>query len=188
MRTLSLGRHRRARVWIDESAGAMTRHDDVARAVARAGVQQPACRLVTGEVMIPMGGMAGYGLLGIEISVEPTSDIVDVEVFSEEEGRSWETPLVRPPAEQAFIGLRGEFRHVVRDVFVDGARDRLAPCTVRLVEAVSGRVGSSPLLMSSLGRSLIEIALSADQSDDAIIRILDETLMHQNAQHDPRTA
>lgn len=176
MRTFSLRRHARARVWIDEASTAAYSPHDVAKRTVPAGTRRTTCPSVTIEMLVPMGGMAGYGLLGVLVSPGIEGKVVQLDVpWCGADTTPWHSPLVLT-SEQARIGIPQDLAEAVIAGLDQGSRSRLAPSTVRVVEAVHGMVGSSPIVMSWLGRTAIEILLISDHSDEALTALLERPL------------
>ena len=178
VKTLTLRRHARARVWIDEGATSGYAAREVVTRDVAAGPRAARWQRVTIERTFPMGGMIGYGLIGVVWSAH-AEEGVPIEVpCSDVGGEAWPGALV---SEEVRLGLPREFADAVAEGLADGARDRLRPGRVRVVEAAHGRVGSSEAVMGWLGLAVIEAMLLEEDTEAAMVAILERPLSDQRS-------
>jgi hypothetical protein len=177
VRTLTVGKLGRARLWINEHAGATIEPTGKVSRCVSAGMNPFTCKRATIEAMLPRGARCEYGLLGIKIeqSQEMTDLLLEV-TWSNEYPCQFVTPLARP-MEDAHVGLPQEFASAVLEGLERGTRSLCAPGVVRVSEAAFGTVGSSPRIMRQLSELVAILSHVHTDSDDKLKLLLEEVLL-----------
>jgi hypothetical protein len=134
-------------------------------------------RFVSIEALVPRGGKADFGLLGI--SYEPRDAAgLRIEVrYANAHGARWSSSLAAT-IDEVGIGLPKVYAEAVLDGFSESSQQ--PPCGVLvLVEAAHGLVGSSPDFFRKIARACMGVLLLAEppEADEALAAILRGTLV-----------
>jgi hypothetical protein len=158
MKLFELGKHRRARVWLNEQpANTLTQRGIVLSGEAGANRPPTTSRSAAVEFAVPTGGMCMYGLLGATYSPRKEPGLV-VEVVSADEGPEY-SDAQSLAAEQARVCLPSTTASYVLDSSTRyQSADLLLPQgSLCFDRAVFATVGSSPVIFSALAYSCINI-------------------------------
>jgi hypothetical protein len=175
MRTLELGKYRRARIWIGElpdvvcpSAKTLT------HAVAADGELLSSLRLAAIEVFVPLGPRSMYGLLGGQLKPDATNHLsVDVSVSSATERLL--TDSLATKGDEVRVGLPAEYAQAVL-AGVDTAKTELNALTSGKLSincAAHGAIGSCGAVYKHLAATLVKLlnAPSLDLTDDELAKL-----------------
>lgn len=171
--SLSLPRHRKAKVWLDEPPGATYVPTKFNHRVVSNGSTLPGpIRLAAVEWMVPRGATASYGLLGAEY-LDGDRDEGEVSVAVNRAGAPMLHPLA-PDSEDVRVGLPDEYAEAVLSglerVVTEGWQFR-GQVTFRW--AAHGAVGSSPDFFSELAAVVARLlAIKNVPSEDELISML----------------
>jgi hypothetical protein len=160
MRLLQLTPLAKARVWFHRATPAFIPVGTVSkRAVANPIILVKAGH-ITLEALVPRGGRAEYGLLGITFQRDRTN-VLQVEVpYSDEEGTPW-LDSIGNQVDHVLLGLPREYAGPIVDAAMEFGAHQFPAGIIKVVEAAHGLVGSN----ADFFRRLVTGALTL-MSDD----------------------
>jgi hypothetical protein len=170
LRNLTLDRHRKARVWLDDLPEAAFNADQVIRFTvpatnSAAGIQ----RIAAIELMTPRGGMIMYALLGGQFTPDLSSVLgLSIRVADTPTAGSFKGTLVES-FDDVRVGLPSEFVDgVVQGVHMALDATNMVSGTIVINCAAHAAVGSSIVAFRGVTRSLMHLFRSASLDlDDA---------------------
>lgn len=165
IKELQLGRHRKARIWIDELPDANIRAVSAHKASLPINGTAPNVRFIACELYVPLGPRSLYGLLGCELSptTGQTSEVTIDEALGD--GALFKNSL-RGTYEAVNFGLPGEYVPAVINA-LKGAS--IIPKTnMRFSCAAHGPISSAPVVFKHLANLLLRLSqLDLSQISDA---------------------
>src|SRR5258708_32577560 len=175
MRTLELGKYRRARVWIGELPDAAYPSVRVlTRTIAVGTERQNGLTLAGIEGSVPLGARSMYGLLGGQFKADATGHLsVDVSV-SAANGRLLADSLAMK-GDEVRVGLPAEYAQgVLAGVsLAKGQLNALKAGKLSINCAAHGAIGSCGAVYEHLAVTLIKLfnTPSLEPSDDELVRL-----------------
>jgi hypothetical protein len=180
VRTLRFGKHKQARVWLDELPDSRyaALHTIVRQTIA-GGDSTPVRTRAAVELYVPTGPRWYYGLLGGEWYADPTENSCRVSVSIAGANTK---PLTDSLAalDKVHTGLPLEFAEAVC-VGLQTTLQQLAVVprgTLAIICAAHGEIGSCDAVFQQLGAVLVKLlhASPAAPSDDELIQLFPATL------------
>lgn len=163
----------RLRVWIDETLPCCFEGENTLNGQLAPGDFEPSVSKIAVEWKLPHGGMSSYGLLGLHVLSSDASEI-SLKYVSEAQSSPYLDAMVKPPSDEASIGLPKEFSEAVFSILAKKAVNLRG---VRLVVdvAASGSVGSSAAHFENLATILLKLLqVSPDVDRIEVERVLGE--------------
>jgi hypothetical protein len=160
MRTLELGKHRRARIWTGDLPNASYPSTHVLTySIAASDISQPGPTLAAVEVFVPLGGRFIYGLLGGHWVPDPSLGRLDVDIcVAAATGRVFGDSLAIG-SDEVRVGLPAEYAQGVMAGVDLAASDLNTVSAGRLSIncAAHGHIGSSNVVFKHLAAILIKL-------------------------------
>jgi hypothetical protein len=179
MRTLGLGKHRRARVWIGELPDAACPSiKTLTHAIAAGKERQDGLKLAAVELLIVTGPRSIYGLLGGQWKPDATGQLsVDVSVSAANERLLADSLAMK--GDEVRVGLPAEYAKAVL-AGVDMAKSELNALTAGKLSincAAHGAIGSCEAVYKHLAAILVKLfnAASVEPSDDELVKLFPPT-------------
>jgi hypothetical protein len=179
MRTLELGKHRRARVWIGELPDATYPSlKTLTHTIATDRESLHGLRMAAIEVFVPLGPRSMYGLLGGRWQPGATDQLsVDVSVSATNERLLPDSLAMK--GDEVRVGLPVEYAKAVL-AGVDMAKSELSALTAGklLINcAAHGTIGSCEAVYKHLAAILVKLlnAASDEPSDDELLKLFPST-------------
>ncbi len=179
MRTLELGKYRRARVWIGELPDtACPSVKTLAHTIAAGNKLQNGMRLAAIEVLVPLGPRSMYGLLGGQFKPDATGHLsVDVSVSAANERLLADSLVVK--GDDVRVGLPAEYAQAVLAgvALAKGELNALAAGKLSINCAAHGAIGSCEAVYKHLAAILVKLfnAASLELSDEELVKLLPPT-------------
>ena len=179
MKTLELGKHRRARVWIGELPDtACPSVKILTHTIAADRKSQHGLRLAAIEVFVPLGPRSMYGLLGGQWKPDATGQLsVDVSVSAANERLFADSLAMK--GDEVRVGLPAEYAKAVL-AGVDMAKIELNEFMAGKLSincAAHGAIGSCYAVYKHLATILVKLlnAASDEPSDDELVKLFPST-------------
>lgn len=176
MKTLDLGRFRRARVWIDALPDATyPRSRAAVKAVAATSRSRATTRSAAIELFVPVGARSMYGLIGGQFRADWGGELV-VEVATSSPSERLFPASLASNVDEVRVGLPEEYVPAIWSG-VDSARTGLETITagkILIDRAAHGAASSSQAIYRSLAIAMLTILIrpSSDMSDAELIDIV----------------
>lgn len=165
MKVLQLTPLAKARVWFHGAIPGFVSNGSIKRQIDENPTISVARTHVTLEALVPRGGYAQYGLLGIDFEQDGRKG-VEVEVhYSDAREDRWVESLGKQ-LDDVWLGLPLEYAGPTLDATVDFATHRFPSGTIKVVEAAHGLVGSSPDFFRRLAAGALALMLDGRQPED----------------------
>jgi hypothetical protein len=179
MRTLELGMHRRARVWIGDLPDAMCPPvGTLTHTIAAGRETQNGLRLAAIEVLVPLGPRSMYGLLGGRFEPDATGQLVIGFNVTAATERLFAESLAAN-GDQVRVGLPAEYAHsVLAGVSAaKGEMNSLASGKLSFDCAAHRDIGSCEAVYRHLAAALVKLFNEAclNLSDDELVRLFTPT-------------
>lgn len=179
MRTLELGKYRRARVWIGELPDvACPPVKTLTHTIAASRESRNELRLAAIEVFVPLGPRSMYGLLGGQFESSATGHLsVDVNVSTANERLLVDSLAMK--RDDVRVGLPAEYAKAVL-AGVDLAKNELNALTAGKLSincAAHGAIGSCEAIYKRLAVVLVKLfnVASREPSDDDLRKLFPPT-------------
>lgn len=180
MRFFQLTKFAKARIWLNERATLGFAADDVLECSVSPHNNGSVPGVIVGvEALIPRGGVAEYGLIGIEYVPDISSSLIcRVPLSIETRSNEWINSLASS-IDQVYLGLPKEYGSAVLDSLVASATGRMPAGLVHIIDSAHGLAGSSPSMFTRLARAAIELTLLSelDSSDDHLGSLLQDIFL-----------
>jgi hypothetical protein len=165
---VNLNKNARARLWDSAELPHLGGSPVVEHVLRSDGGTRPA-KSIAIEVVVPRGGTASYGLLGVTFECTQTASLA-MSVLSSD-GRVFAEALALPP-ERAMFGLPTEYVNSVLSGFLGGAAslDDIPGGSLVFDRAAHGMVGSSGKLFRDLAACVTRVALGETMPWDEVVR------------------
>lgn len=175
MKTLDLGRFRRARVWIGELPdAAYSSINPITHTVRAGGQQHGGRRLVAVELFVPLGARSMYGLIGGLFEPWRAGQLT-VEVSSSSNSERLLTDSLASGIDEVRVGLPAEYIAAILRGVDAVALEVGGVASGKLVIncGAYGVVGSCQAIYESLAATLVKLCNIAtnDVSDSELIRM-----------------
>jgi hypothetical protein len=156
MKTLELGKYRRARVWLGELPDAVY---SASPSFAKFGeVDRGEAKIAAVELLIPTGGRTIYGLLGGQF--KPAAGYgMSIEIAASTQSQRAFSAALTGPADRAYVGLPAEYTDAV-NAGIKLAKEPLSKLgngTLSINCAAHSLSGSSSLIFRHLALILIKL-------------------------------
>lgn len=166
MKALKLSKERSARVWIDENPpiGTSVNNSRVShRAIKIQEVRPLKHKIVTIELLVPLGGRFLYGLLGCEVMGERTSPL-DVVVETSVEVKSEFFESLAGNIDTVWSGISDEYTDAILDGASMGASKFGVPPVgqIKFCFGAYGEIGSTGSIFERLGMAAMALLTSSD--------------------------
>lgn len=178
MKILQLTEYARARVWFDRSVCEYSQAGSLKTVLHGEPTAHVSRQHIVVEAFVPRGGLAQYGLLGLQFD-KAKSMVLRVEVpYSEGAADPWPGSLASG-VDDVRLGLPREYAHAILNAAAVSAERRFPPGAIKAVEAAHGQVGSSTRFFESLATCVIEL-MQDECSEDQTVRLLRARLVDMN--------
>ena len=176
---VDLGRHQKARVWLGESPLPSPPFGVVVlRSVGAAFDDRTVATRVVVEEWLPREPLLLYGMLGARFAPDPASSsvVVEVPVALAMEPLD-QTKTLSRQAENLSIGLTDQLAQVVADEAAKELESTpLPPGRLRFDVAVTGSVGSVPIVFKGLTRAVVRLVGRTSDEPTEVKRLLSGSL------------
>jgi hypothetical protein len=178
MKSFKLGVHGKARVWIDEPAGARyvtTRVETRVVSGSQPTDERRASRRIAVELWLPRGARSEYGLLGGWFAGDASGRVtIDLGVSGATDERFLDS--LGAATDDVRVGLPAEYANEVLTVAASLATENLRSGRLTIDEAAHGIVGSSRRLFGRLTWLVVRLLDDRiDLSDDVLLAIVRES-------------
>ena len=179
MRTLELGKYRRARVWIGELPDtACPSVKILTHTIFASRESQSELRSAAIEVFVPLGPRSMYGLLGGQFKPDATGHLnVDVNISSANE-RLFTDSLARK-GDEVRVGLPVEYAQAVLAGvnLTKGELNALTAGKLSINHAAHGAIGSCEVVYKHLAAILVKLfnTASLELSDEELVKLFPPT-------------
>ena len=175
LKTLHLTRFAKARVCFGASMTGGFEAEDVISGLARqSAAGGPSSNVIVGlEGLLPYGGYAAYGLLGLEFLPDDLGCLRIEVPYSGVTGAVWSDALAGK-LDEVRLGLPQVYAPSVLAALSSAAERRVPSGALRIVDAAHGLVGSSPNFFGKLASAAIELVLlnGIEIPDDRLVSLL----------------
>ena len=179
MRTLELGKYRRARIWIGKLPDAACPSVKTLTHTIEAGREsQNGLRLAAIEVFVPLGPRSMYGLLGGQFKPDATGHLsVDVSISAANERLLTDSLVMK--GDEVRVGLPAEYAQAVLAgvALAKGELNALTAGKLSINCAAHGAIGSCEVVYKHLASMLVKLfnAASLELSDEELVKLFPPT-------------
>jgi len=179
MRTLELGKYRRARVWIGElPVATYPSAKTLTHTVAASDASQSEPKLAAVEVFVPLGARSMYGLLGGQWTPGATGQL-SVDVGITDPNGPLFADNIAGKGDEVRVGLPAEYAQAVLAGvnLVQGELNTLSAGKLTINFAAHGAIGSCEAVYKHLAAILIKLfnAGGAEPSDEDLVKLFPST-------------
>jgi hypothetical protein len=176
MKQLDLGKHRKARVWLNELPDVGPLIGAVQELEISATSQSVQANRAAVEVFVPLGPRSMYGLLGGEYTPLTTGQLKVMIISSPADEKSLFVPLTT--SDRARIGLPAEYCEAVKEGIRLAEKEVvIAPGQLVISYATYGEIGSCAAVFKHLAAVLLKLIniRKHDPTDGEIISLFPQS-------------